>query len=247
VIETNLFGYVYGAYAALPHLTRSRGVLVNVSSVAGKVGFPYYTAYNTSKFAVTGFSESLREEVKDDGVEVVTVFPASTDTPLFEHAANYTGQEIKPMAPISDAHNVARAIADSIERPQREVFVGPAAKVMTAMRSLVPGMTERMAKRQTETGHFGDRQAPREPGNLFEPERDAPRVTGGWTRGGRKRERGASSRGRGFGTGIVSIAAIAPAAWFAYRYLTGSAGGGRTAPSTRSGGDTALPAEASGV
>src|SRR3989339_1253579 len=65
VIETNLFGYLNGARAVIGHFHRQQsGMLVNVSSISGTIGLPYSSAYTASKFAINGFSESLRAELK---------------------------------------------------------------------------------------------------------------------------------------------------------------------------------------
>jgi NAD(P)-dependent dehydrogenase (short-subunit alcohol dehydrogenase family) len=91
VIETNLFGYIHGARAVLPYFRKQgSGTLINVSSVVGKVGSPFVSAYTTSKFGIVGLSESLRMELQDaPDIHVCTVLPASIDTPLFQHAANF--------------------------------------------------------------------------------------------------------------------------------------------------------------
>ncbi len=216
VMDTNLFGYVHGARAAIPHLKRHGGVLVNVASVAAKVGFPYYTAYNASKFAIAGFSESLRQEVKQAGVEVCTVFPASVDTPLFEHAANFTGREIKPMPPVYEPEQVARAIADCAERPQPEVYVGSGPRVTAAAHAAAPRLFEWMNPRQVDRGHFEDEPAVHRPGNLFAPMRRGTGARGGWTDG-------EESRWGGFG--LASLVVLVPAAlavWAAIREPAGS-------------------------
>ena len=75
-------------------------MLINVASMAATMGIPYGSAYNSSKWAVRGFADCLREELRQDGIHVVTVMPASIDTPLFDHAANYTGKVMKPMEPV---------------------------------------------------------------------------------------------------------------------------------------------------
>lgn len=96
VIETNLLGYVHGARAAIPYFReQGSGVLVNVSSVVGKVGQPNTSAYCATKFAIVGLSECLRQELLDvEDIHVCTVMPPSVDTPIFQHAANYTGRVI---------------------------------------------------------------------------------------------------------------------------------------------------------
>jgi NAD(P)-dependent dehydrogenase (short-subunit alcohol dehydrogenase family) len=139
VIETNFFGYVHGARAILPHFReRKQGILINVASVMGKIGAPYATAYVASKFAVTGFSESLRMELQNfPGIHVCTVLPATIDTPLFQHAANFTGRAVNAPPPVYAPEEVAEAIVQTILRPQREVAVGNTRR-MVAMRTLAP-------------------------------------------------------------------------------------------------------------
>ena len=84
VIETNLFGYIHGARAVLPYFRKQgSGTLINVSSVVGKIGSPFVSAYTTSKFGIVGLSKSLRMELQDaPDIHVCTVLPASIDTPL---------------------------------------------------------------------------------------------------------------------------------------------------------------------
>ena len=88
VIETNLFGQVHGARAALEHFrAQGSGVLVNLASVWGRVTTPDVSAYATSKFAVRAFSECLRHELRDvPGIDVATILPQAVDTPIFAHA-----------------------------------------------------------------------------------------------------------------------------------------------------------------
>jgi len=81
LMNINFWGTVYGVKAFLPSLMRSGdGTIVNVSSVFGIYGPPGNSAYAASKFAVRGFSESLREELRDTGVHVVTVHPGGIKT-----------------------------------------------------------------------------------------------------------------------------------------------------------------------
>ena len=62
--ETNVFGTVNGCRAAIPYLRQSKGVLINVASMAATMGIPYGSAYNSSKWAVRGFADCLREELR---------------------------------------------------------------------------------------------------------------------------------------------------------------------------------------
>jgi NAD(P)-dependent dehydrogenase (short-subunit alcohol dehydrogenase family) len=85
VMRVNFFGTLYMTHFALPHVRRSRGSLVAVSSLTGKRGIPSYALYGASKFAVQGLYESLRVELRRDGVHVGVISPGFVDTPLRHH------------------------------------------------------------------------------------------------------------------------------------------------------------------
>jgi NAD(P)-dependent dehydrogenase (short-subunit alcohol dehydrogenase family) len=213
VIETNLFGYVHGARAVLPHFrARRSGVLINVASVMGKVGGPYASAYVASKFAVVGLSECLRQELLDAGdVHVCTILPASIDTPLFQHAGNFTGRAIKPLTPVYDAQDVADAIAGCAEDPQREVFVGSAGRRLVAQHAVAPARTERQMARKVDRDHFEDRRAAPTAGNVFQPVAEGRGVSGGWK----------GESGMGVGGAVLTGAAALGLGLLAYSVLSG--------------------------
>lgn len=124
-MEVNFHAYVYGAKAVLPFFRSKRsGVLINVGSVESRVTAPFSTAYASTKFAVRGLSRSLRQELEGTGICVCTVMPPSTDTPLFEHTANFTGRKAKPMDPVIAPSRVASAIVKCIQKPRAEVIIG---------------------------------------------------------------------------------------------------------------------------
>jgi NAD(P)-dependent dehydrogenase (short-subunit alcohol dehydrogenase family) len=183
VIETNLFGYVHGARAAIPLFReQGRGVLVNVSSAFGAVGAPYLSAYVMSKWAIRALGECLRQELVDaPDIHVCTVLPASTDTPLFQQAANYTGRSIVPLRPVYPPERVARAIVRLAERPRREVTIGLAGRALLLGRTLLPGVTERVTARVVGRSHFEERPAEPTDGNLYEPIAELALADGGWS------------------------------------------------------------------
>lgn len=78
--DTNVFGVIDTTYAVLPHLKASRGRLGIVSSVLGRVGAPTTSAYNASKFAVTGFAESIYYELAGAGVAVTLILPGLVES-----------------------------------------------------------------------------------------------------------------------------------------------------------------------
>ncbi|HYH74672.1 MAG TPA: SDR family oxidoreductase [Candidatus Saccharimonadales bacterium] len=174
VIETNFFGYAYGAWAALRQFrAQGRGLIVNVSSVFGVIPSPYETPYVASKFAVRGFSGALRQELHlqgDKNIHVCTVLPAAIDTPIYKNSANLTGREVQPPPPLYPASKVAEAIVGLIDMPQAEVIVGRAGKGMAVVRALLPeAVFEALFGRYIEALHFKGRTAAVTPGNLFNP------------------------------------------------------------------------------
>jgi short-subunit dehydrogenase len=217
VVDTNLFGYVHGARAALPYFReQGSGVLINNASVVATVGQPFTSAYVATKWAIRGLSECLRQELALDAakdIHVCTILPASIDTPLFQHAANYTGRAVKPMNPVYDAEEVARAIVHLAEHPRREVMVGNAGRVLAFVHAIAPTIAERMLAHRVEKEHFQDRLVPRSAGNLFEPMSEWTGVGGGWMA-----DAGMAPRRPAFTTGLMAIVP-ALAAWLWFRPL----------------------------
>lgn len=153
-----------------------------------------------------GFSASLRMELaleKGHDIEVCTILPASIDTPLFSHTANYLGRKVKAMKPVNRAEVVARAIARVIETPRRETLVGRGAKPLGAQSSMMPGAFERLAPYVYDRGHFSDEPAPRSEGNLFEPDTANKNVSGGWKTPPSRVRRGVLAA---IGTAAVAVA-----------------------------------------
>jgi len=184
VLEVNLFGYANGARAAIPHLrARGGGAIVNVGSVNSRVGAPYASAYVASKFAVRGFAECLRDELRGTGIDVSTVLPASIDTPLFQHAANFAGRPVKPLRPIIRPERVAAAIVRCAKRPRREAVVGMSGRQLILLHELALPIFERVMSRNVDREHFFQRPAGSSPGNLVEPMDEGTGVDGGWKAG----------------------------------------------------------------
>ena len=203
VLATNLFGTVYAARAVLPHFReRGSGVLINNASVAGRTGAPYFSAYVASKWAIRGFSESLRQELRgEDDLHVAVVLPASIDTPLFQHAGNYTGRALKPLSPTYSVEKAARAIVRLAERPRRELVIGGFGRLQSFQHTLAPALAERMFAAQVERDHFGDGTAPATPGNVLDAVDGLASTSGGW------REDGQRPVGR-FALAAITLAAV---------------------------------------
>lgn len=187
VIETNLFGQIHGARAALPHFrTRGTGVLVNIASVWGSVTSPYVSAYVTSKFGVRAFSESLREALRLEratrDIHVCTVLPQAVDTPIFQHAATYTEYRPKAIPPTVGPDRVVRAILRSIEHPRRQRTVGVAGLLLEFGHAVLPSLFGRIVPAAMNAVAFSRERARGGPGNVFEPMPAVNAVDGGWRR-----------------------------------------------------------------
>jgi len=159
-------------------------VLINVGSVVSQVAEPYATAYAASKWAIRGFSQSLRQELFVQGeknIHVCTVMPATIDTPIFQHAGNYSGREVVAMPPVYPADQVARTIVKMAVRPEREIFVGGMARMFWLMSMFFPGMAERQMAVTAHRKQLGKEEpAANTNGNLFAPTGDRLKVSGGW-------------------------------------------------------------------
>ncbi len=133
MIDVNIKGVLNGVHAVLSGMkARKGGTVVNISSVAGKKGFPNHVAYCSTKYAVHGLTETLREEVADDGVRVITIAPGAVETELLGHTtsediiAGYNGWK-DSMGGVISADDIAACVSFAYGQPQnvcvREVVV----------------------------------------------------------------------------------------------------------------------------
>ncbi len=127
-MEVNYFGTVNTIKAVLPSmLAMGKGCIVNISSVSGFLGIYGYTAYSGSKFAVTGFSDALRNELKPRGIHVFVVFPPDTDTEQLAYESRFKPEvtrKIAGNAGLMTPESVARGIIAGIERHQYVITPG---------------------------------------------------------------------------------------------------------------------------
>jgi len=153
VMGINYWGVVYGTKAFLPHLKASgEGHIVNVSSIFGLFAQPAMSAYNASKFAVRGFTESLRQELDllDIGVSATCVHPGGIKTNIAAAArysgsvADVTGKDGQGSQAQFEklfrttAEQAAKAIVRGVQRNSRRVLIGADARGADAMQRLLP-------------------------------------------------------------------------------------------------------------
>ncbi len=101
VMRVNFFGTLYATHFALPHIIKTKGSMVGLSSMTGQRGIPSYSIYGASKFAVQGFYDALRLEVARHGVHVGVLAPAFVDTPLRDNVLGPDGKpwDVQPPPP----------------------------------------------------------------------------------------------------------------------------------------------------
>ncbi len=153
MVDINIHGVIFGSKLALQRfLPRGRGHLVNVSSIAGKGGFPGGATYCATKHAVVGLSEAIRAEVRKTDIDVSIVLPVGVNTDLYSGVSPARGMKLAEPAEVADAivealqtgrvdvwvprrmsglawflHLVPRSVADSVTRLLKgdEVLVNP--------------------------------------------------------------------------------------------------------------------------
>jgi short-subunit dehydrogenase len=170
--EITYLGQVHGTMAALSRMRRrDRGTIVNVGSALAYRAIPLQSVYCGAKFAVRGFTDSLRTELLHDGcaVRLVMVHLPAVHTPQFDWALNKTGKRPQPVPPIFQPEVPARAIVDAAFHPRhREVWVGlPTWKAIVANK-LAPGLLDRYLAKTGYSGQLTDEPLPADaPANLF--------------------------------------------------------------------------------
>lgn len=180
LFDINVMGTLFGMRAAMSVFRRQKtGVLINLGSIAGKVSYAQASAYCASKHAIHALTESLRQELAGTDIHACLAVPATVDTPLFQHAANYTGREILAMRPIYRAERVAKAIVSLAERPRREAVVGSAPRLFALFEHLLPWVYERVQRVLVESDHLGELGQAPSSGNLATP-RGPHAIDGGW-------------------------------------------------------------------
>lgn len=144
VMEVNFWGAVYACKAAVPRMRAqpAGGVIINISSIMGKRGVPFETAYCASKFALAGFSEALRGELMADRIDVSTIFPGAVETEIFETSANQAGMELPGYIPKFPAREMARIIVQDARFPQPEIVMALDAQVINLFNKFAPNLMD---------------------------------------------------------------------------------------------------------
>ncbi len=152
VFDVNVFGLVRTIRPFIPGMTkRGSGRILLVSSIVGKRGTPYYSAYSGSKFALHGIADSLRTELWGSDVTVGLLCPSSTTTE-FEKRRKVEGPGQKAYRPRRHApETVARALVTMAGNRRREWIVGAEARLMWFVDLLFPSLIDRILARKLRT------------------------------------------------------------------------------------------------
>jgi len=151
IMRVNLYGTWNTISNLLPYLKQSHGYIINVSSVAGYIGVFGMTAYSAAKFAVIGFSEALRSELKRFDVTVSVLCPPDVDTPMLERAGKIKPEETKAIsatAKIMTAEEVAKVVLDAMGKGAFMILPGSGTRFTYNMKRLFPGLVEFITDRK---------------------------------------------------------------------------------------------------
>lgn len=142
LMQVNLLAPMQLSHSLLPGmLARGSGQIVNVGSVVGHIGLPYFSAYAASKAGIENFSESLRRELAGRGVDVTYIAPRAVRTPMNEGAIEKFNR--RSGAREDPPQRVARIMIHAIERKLARVTIGYPEKLFIKINALIPSLVDR--------------------------------------------------------------------------------------------------------
>ncbi len=171
--EVTYLGTVYGTMAALKRMRRrNRGTIVQVGSALSYRAIPLQAPYCGAKFAIRGFTDSLRSELLHErsNIHVTMVQMPALNTPQFDWGRNKLPMRPQPVPPIYQPEAAAEAIVYAATARRREVWVGGSTFKAILANKVVPGFLDRYLARSGYTGQYSaERARPDAPDNLFKP------------------------------------------------------------------------------
>jgi short-subunit dehydrogenase len=156
ITAINYFGSVYCTWYALPYLKKTKGRLVAISSLTGRNGVPTRTLYSGTKHAMAGFFDSLRIELKEEGVSVTVIYPGFVATDIAERALGPDGKPLgtRPVNKnaIMSVEECARQTVAAVADRKREVIMTRRARLGMLMKAIWPDIVDRIAERGIKKG-----------------------------------------------------------------------------------------------
>ena len=154
LMQVNFFGSVYCTHEALPHLEKTRGMIVAVASMTGLLGIPFRTGYCASKHAMIGFFDALRGELKSRGISVVTIAPDFVQSEIRRRALGSDGQPTGETTLDEDrvltAEGCAEMIVRAMKSRKRLLITSTRGKLGYALKGLIPGLIDRVLGREAD-------------------------------------------------------------------------------------------------
>lgn len=148
VMDINFMGTVYATRYALPHILKTKGSIVGISSIAGYRGLPVRAGYSASKFAMNGFLEALRTELLHSGVHVLTACPGFTTSNIRVAALDASGHEagetVRDETGMMSAEECADHILKAVKKRKRELILTTQGKLTVLLNKLFPSLTDRL-------------------------------------------------------------------------------------------------------
>ena len=217
VTEVTYLGFVHGTLAALRHMeSRNRGTIVQVGSALSYRAIPLQSAYCAAKFAIRGFTDSLRCELihTNSRVRLTMVQLPAHNTPQFDWSRNKMQKRPQPVPPIHTPEVAARAIVRAATDAPRELWLGRASFQAIIGNMFMPGLLDRMMAKQAWSGQMTDEPSSAEqPDNLFQPVEGLHRIDGRFGAQAKHKALGLSSETVGklaaAGLAVTSVIVIA--------------------------------------
>jgi short-subunit dehydrogenase len=144
LFDVNVFAPLALAQLAIPIMRRQgRGTIVNLGSVGGRVALPWSVSYTASKFAIHSVNDSMRRELRRDGIHVMKVCPGIVATKFRENVlGGVAPPEVSAIQRVVTPQEVAAAIARGIERRKRTIYVPQVARLFMAMEICAPWLMD---------------------------------------------------------------------------------------------------------
>lgn len=209
VTEVTYLGSVNGTLTALRRM-KERGTIVQVSSILSWRAIPIQGAYCGAKFALRGFTESLRAELIHEGsrVHLSMVHLPAINTPQFDWARTKTGRRSKAPDTVYQPEMAARAVVFAAFNRRRDVFVGKATPPSIVAARLAPSLVDQAMARTGYDAQLGEAQ-PNQDGNLFAPVPGTQAARGRFTDKARDNDEIYSSRqGDALAAGLLLLGAV---------------------------------------
>ncbi|MBO0935670.1 SDR family oxidoreductase [Fibrella sp. HMF5335] len=146
LMDINYMGTVYATRYALPHILKTKGSVVGISSIAGYRGLPVRTGYSASKFAMNGFLEALRTELLHSGVHVLTACPGFTASNIrfaaIDGHGQVAGETVRDEASMMTADECATHILRAVKNRRRELILTSQGKLTVFLNKWLPGLAD---------------------------------------------------------------------------------------------------------